>query len=108
MLGGEQSSHIEAVGFEMYLTVIAGRSPLRKMKGEEDKPAHAGAGVSILGISVRIDSSYIPEENQRLRIAKRSSPAPRTRPRLADVRAELQDRYGEAHRVSGPEPAGCW
>ena len=67
MLGGEQSGHIEAIGFEMYTTML--EEAVRKIKGEEEKPAHAGTAIN-LGISVRIDSSYIPEENQRLRMYK--------------------------------------
>jgi transcription-repair coupling factor (superfamily II helicase) len=62
------------------------------MKGEEDKPAHANTVIN-LGISVRIDSDYIPEENQRLRMYKRIAGA-EDQAALADVRAELQDRYG--------------
>lgn len=91
MLGGEQSGHIEAVGFEMYTSML--EEAVRKMKGEEEKPAHAGTSIN-LGISVRIDSSYIPEENQRLRMYKRIAGA-EDAAALADVRAELQDRYGE-------------
>ena len=90
MLGGEQSGHIEAIGFEMYTTML--EEAVRKMKGEEDKPAHANTVIN-LGISVRIDSDYIPEENQRLRMYKRIAGA-QTQADLADVRAELQDRYG--------------
>ncbi len=90
MLGGEQSGHIEAIGFEMYTTML--EEAVRKMKGEEDKPAHAGTAIN-LGISVRIDSDYIPEENQRLRMYKRIAGA-EDFAALADVRAELQDRYG--------------
>lgn len=91
MLGGEQSGHIEAIGFEMYTSML--EEAVRKIKGEEDKPAHAGTSIN-LGISVRIDSSYIPEENQRLRMYKRIAGA-EDLATLADVRAELQDRYGE-------------
>ena len=90
MLGGEQSGHIEAIGFEMYTTML--EEAVRKMKGEEDKPAHAGVSIN-LGISVRIDATYIPEENQRLRMYKRIAGA-EDFAALADVRAELQDRYG--------------
>jgi len=95
LLGGEQSGHIEAVGFELYTSML--EEAVRKMKGEEEKPAHAGTSIN-LGISVRIDSSYIPEENQRLRMYKRIAAA-EDMTALADVRAELEDRYGEA-----PEP----
>jgi transcription-repair coupling factor (superfamily II helicase) len=91
MLGGEQSGHIEAVGFEMYTSML--EEAVRKMKGEGEKPAHAGTSIN-LGISVRIDSSYIPEENQRLRMYKRIAGA-EDEAALADVRAELQDRYGD-------------
>jgi transcription-repair coupling factor (superfamily II helicase) len=66
---------------------------VRRIKGEEERPAHAGTAIN-LGISVRIDSSYIPEENQRLRMYKRIAGA-EDAAALADVRAELQDRYGE-------------
>jgi len=90
MLGGEQSGHIEAIGFEMYTTML--EEAVRKMKGEEEKPAHANTVIN-LGISVRIDSDYIPEENQRLRMYKRIAGA-QTQADLTDVRAELQDRYG--------------
>jgi transcription-repair coupling factor (superfamily II helicase) len=89
MLGGEQSGHIEAIGFEMYTTML--EEAVRKMKGEEEAPAHATTTIN-LGISVRIDSDYIPEENQRLRMYKRIAGA-QTQADLADVRAELQDRY---------------
>jgi transcription-repair coupling factor (superfamily II helicase) len=91
MLGGEQSGHIEAVGFEMYTTML--EEAVRRIKGEEERPAHAGTAIN-LGISVRIDSSYIPEENQRLRMYKRIAGA-EDAAALDDVRAELQDRYGE-------------
>jgi len=90
MLGGEQSGHIEAIGFEMYTTML--EEAVRKMKGEGDAPAH-GSTVINLGISVRIDESYIPEENQRLRMYKRIAGAT-DYAALNDVRAELQDRYG--------------
>ncbi len=90
MLGGEQSGHIEAIGFEMYTTML--EEAVRKIKGEADKPAHAGTTIN-LGISVRIDSDYIPEENQRLRMYKRIAGA-EDHATLTDVRAELQDRYG--------------
>lgn len=90
MLGGEQSGHIEAIGFEMYTTML--EEAVRKIKGEQDKPAHANTILN-LGISVRIDSDYIPEENQRLRMYKRIAGA-EDQATLADVRSELQDRYG--------------
>ena len=91
MLGGEQSGHIEAIGFELYTSML--EEAVRKMKGEADRPAHAGTAIN-LGISVRIDASYIPEENQRLRMYKRIAGAENDAA-LNDVLSELKDRYGE-------------
>jgi transcription-repair coupling factor (superfamily II helicase) len=90
MLGGEQSGHIEAIGFEMYTTML--EEAVNKMKGEGDKPAHPTTMLN-LGISVRIDADYIPEENQRLRMYKRIAGA-LDQATIDDVRSELHDRYG--------------
>lgn len=89
MLGGEQSGHIEAVGFEMYTSML--EEAVAKLKGQE-KPEHITTQLN-LGISLRIDESYIPEENQRLRVYKKIAGA-QDEATLADVRAELEDRYG--------------
>jgi transcription-repair coupling factor (superfamily II helicase) len=89
MLGGEQSGHIEAVGFEMYTGML--EEAVAKLKGEE-KVEHLTTQLS-LGIALRIDESYIAEENQRLRMYKRIAGAT-TEGALADVQAELEDRYG--------------
>jgi transcription-repair coupling factor (superfamily II helicase) len=89
MLGGEQSGHIEAVGFELYTSML--EAAVKEMKGEtsEERPATA----LNLGIPLRIDESYVPEENQRLRLYKKIAGAA-TDQALAEVRAELEDRYG--------------
>jgi len=89
LLGGQQSGHIEAIGFEMYTTML--EEAVRKLKGEAS-PDHVSVQLN-LGISLRIDSDYIAEENQRLRMYKRIAAAESERA-LADVRAELLDRYG--------------
>ena len=90
MLGGEQSGHIEAVGFEMYTSML--EEAVSEMKGEEH-PRAAGTR-STSASSLRIDESYIAEENQRLRIYKRIAGA-QDDAALDDVRAEMEDRYGE-------------
>jgi transcription-repair coupling factor (superfamily II helicase) len=90
MLGGEQSGHIEAIGFEMYTTMLEEAVSRLKGEGREERPQ-----VTVnLGISLRIDDSYIAEEGQRLRMYKRIAGA-ETPAALTEVRAELQDRYGE-------------
>jgi transcription-repair coupling factor (superfamily II helicase) len=90
MLGGEQSGHIEAIGFEMYTTMLEEAVSRLKGEGREERPQ-----VTVnLGISLRIDDTYIPEEGQRLRMYKRIAGA-ESMSALTEVRAELEDRYGK-------------
>ena len=89
LLGGEQSGHIEAVGFELYTQML--ERAVREMKGEA-APDEAEIQLN-LGLNIRIPAEYIPEENQRLRMYKRVAGV-ETESQLTDVAAELQDRYG--------------
>jgi transcription-repair coupling factor (superfamily II helicase) len=90
LLGGEQSGHIEAIGFELYTQMLD--RAIREMKGEA-APEEAEMQLN-LGLNIRIPAQYIPEENQRLRMYKRVAGV-ETASQLSDVAAELQDRYGE-------------
>ena len=90
LLGGEQSGHIEAIGFELYTQMLD--RAVREMKGE-------GASEELetqlnLGLNIRIPVEYIAEENQRLRMYKRVAGV-ETESQLKDVSSELRDRYGE-------------
>ena len=67
LLGGEQSGHIEAIGFELYTQMLD--RAVREMKGEA-APDEAETQLN-LGLNIRIPVDYIPEENQRLRMYKR-------------------------------------
>jgi transcription-repair coupling factor (superfamily II helicase) len=64
---------------------------VKEMKGEssEERPVTQ----LNLGMSLRIDESYVPEENQRLRLYKKIAGAV-SETALAEVRAEMEDRYG--------------
>jgi transcription-repair coupling factor (superfamily II helicase) len=89
LLGGQQSGHIEAVGFELYTTML--ERTVRELKGEirEETPE---AQLN-LGLNIRIPADYIAEENQRLRMYKRVAGV-ETEGQLTDVAGELGDRYG--------------
>jgi transcription-repair coupling factor (superfamily II helicase) len=90
LLGGQQSGHIEAVGFEMYTTML--EQMIRELKGENVvEPLDTALN---LGLNIRIPAEYIAEENQRLRIYKRTA-AVEDEKQLSDVASELRDRYGE-------------
>jgi transcription-repair coupling factor (superfamily II helicase) len=89
MLGGEQSGHIEAVGFELYTSML--EAAVKELKGEdaEERPTTQ----LNLGIALRIDESYVPEENQRLRLYKKIA-GTQSAAAINEIRAELEDRYG--------------
>jgi transcription-repair coupling factor (superfamily II helicase) len=89
LLGGEQSGHIEAIGFDLYTQML--EQAVREMKGEAEPQPQAQLN---LGLNIRIPADYITEENQRLRMYKRIAGV-ETERQLIDVEAELKDRYGE-------------
>src|SRR5215831_8853666 len=89
LLGGEQSGHIEAVGFDLYTQML--EQAVREMKGEAEPQAVAQLN---LGLNIRIPADYITEENQRLRMYKRIAGVESER-QLSDVAAEIRDRYGD-------------
>ncbi len=89
LLGGEQSGHVEAVGFELYTTML--ERTVRELKGE--MPEDVPEAQLNLGLNIRIPSDYIAEENQRLRMYKRVAGV-ESESQLEDVAGELGDRYG--------------
>ena len=89
LLGGEQSGHIDAVGFEMYLKLL--EDTIRELRGEEIED-EARATVN-LRVDLKIDEGYIADMNQRLTVYRRIASA-RSEPELETVLDELRDRYG--------------
>ena len=89
LLGGEQSGHIEAVGFDMYMKLL--EQTIKELKGEELED-EIRANVN-LRVDLRIDETYIPDMNQRLAVYRRMA-AVRTSPELDRLMDEVRDRYG--------------
>ena len=89
LLGGEQSGHIEAVGFDMYMKLL--EQTIKELKGEEIED-DVRATVN-LRVDLRIDESYIPDMNQRLTVYRRMA-AVRSEAELDRVLEEVRDRYG--------------
>jgi transcription-repair coupling factor (superfamily II helicase) len=89
LLGGEQSGHIEAIGFEMYLKLL--EETVRELKGE---PVEEDLRAALnLKVQLRIDEQYIPDVNQRLTVYRRLA-STRTGEALEAVLEEVRDRYG--------------
>ena len=89
LLGAQQSGHIEAIGFDMYLKLL--EETVRELKGE---PAEDDQRAAVnLGIDLRIDEDYVAETNQRLSLYRRIAAA-RDEAALGAVLEEVGDRYG--------------
>jgi transcription-repair coupling factor (superfamily II helicase) len=89
LLGGEQSGHIEAVGFDTYVKLL--EQTVRELKGEEIED-EVRARVN-LNVDVRIDETFIPDMNQRLAVYRRVA-ATRNEAALNGILDEVADRYG--------------
>lgn len=91
MLGAQQHGHMEAVGYEMYLKLLA--EAVNEQKGLA--PAAEDAECLIdLQISAHIPESYIASAAGRLEMYRRIADI-RTMDDSLDVYDELIDRYGE-------------
>ena len=89
LLGGEQHGHIEAVGYDTYVRLL--EESVRELKGEEI-PLEIHATLN-LGLEIRIPTTYIADEAQRLRSYKRIADIT-DEERGQRILDELADRYG--------------
>jgi transcription-repair coupling factor (superfamily II helicase) len=89
LLGGEQSGHIDAVGFEMYTKLL--EETIRELRGEEIED-DSRATVN-LRVDLKIDEDYIQDMNQRLMVYRKVASA-RTRQELDSTMDGIRDRYG--------------
>ena len=98
LLGGEQSGHIDAVGFEMYMKLL--EETVRELKGEEIED-DVRATVN-LRVDLKIDDGYIPDMNQRLMVYRKVAAA-RSESEL-DATLEEVARPLRRRRRLGAEP----
>jgi transcription-repair coupling factor (superfamily II helicase) len=90
LLGGNQSGQISAVGFELYNELL--EEAIQQLKGEE--PTAQVEPEIKLGIPAFIPEEYVKDPNQRLVLYKKLTQAENLDD-VADVAAELTDRYGK-------------
>ena len=89
LLGAEQHGQIEAVGFDLYLRLL--EQSVRELKGE---PVEEELDpVITVDVTAHLPERYVPEPGERLGLYKRLAGL-RTLEELAEVRAELRDRFG--------------
>jgi transcription-repair coupling factor (superfamily II helicase) len=89
LLGGEQSGHIDTVGFELYMKLL--EQTVRELKGE-DVEDDLRATLN-LGVDLRIDETYVADMNQRLMLYRKVA-ASRQEEEIDHVLDEAVDRYG--------------
>ena len=92
LLGAQQHGHMEAVGYDMYLKLLADAVENEKAGRKEDLPETEC--LIDLQVSAHIPDSYISENAQRLSVYRRIADI-RTMEDSLDVYDELIDRYGE-------------
>ncbi|PYP31107.1 MAG: hypothetical protein DMD47_07950, partial [Gemmatimonadetes bacterium] len=93
LLGGEQSGHVQAVGFDTYLRWLQETvEALKTGEGEEGR----GKGIApevILDLPAHLSDDYVPDDAARLdlyrRLARAEQPC-----EIEAVREELRDRFG--------------
>jgi transcription-repair coupling factor (superfamily II helicase) len=89
LLGGEQSGHMDSVGFELYMKLL--EQTVRELKGEELED-EVRATVN-LRVDLKIDEAYVPDMNQRLMLYRKVAAA-RTEDEIDRILDEAGDRYG--------------
>ncbi len=92
LLGDEQSGHVAAIGFELYVSLLDDAVAELQAAGEDD-----GAGEAPVRLDVDVDAylpaDYVPFEAAKIDIHRRLAGA-RQAGELRALRDELRDRFG--------------
>jgi transcription-repair coupling factor (superfamily II helicase) len=95
LLGDEQSGHVAALGFELYMQMLDEAVRGLEPDGEEEAPEPVRLDVNV---DAYVPADYIPYEQAKVEVHRRIAGA-RDVGELAELRAELADRFGDP-----PEP----
>jgi transcription-repair coupling factor (superfamily II helicase) len=93
LLGDEQSGHVAALGFELYMQMLD--EAVRSKRGDAEEPEPVRLDVDV---DAYVPADYIPYEQAKVDVHRRIAAA-RDVPELDELAAELEDRFGPA-----PEP----
>ncbi|HEX2273915.1 MAG TPA: TRCF domain-containing protein, partial [Acidimicrobiales bacterium] len=89
LLGATQSGHIAAVGYDLYVQMVA--EAVAEVKGEELRPP---AEIKLdLPVDANLPTDYVAREEQRLEAYRRLAVVT-TQAEVDDIAAEWLDRYG--------------
>jgi transcription-repair coupling factor (superfamily II helicase) len=95
LLGGEQSGHVAAIGFELYVSMLV--EAVAALAGSSSDEAPDPVRVDV-PVDAYVPGDYVPYEAAKIEIHRRVSGA-REIARLIVLREELEDRFGPI-----PEP----
>jgi transcription-repair coupling factor (superfamily II helicase) len=94
ILGGEQSGHMAAVGFDLYSRLLAEAVEETKARRDDRPPVvEPPQAVVDLPVEAHLPDTYVPETAQKLELYRRLARA-RTAGDLAAFRQEVTDRFG--------------
>ena len=91
ILGAQQHGHMENVGYDMYLKLLA--EAVREEKGEENISSEIDCLIDV-NVEAHIPDRYISNTSQRIDVYRRIADI-RTVADSEDVKDELRDRFGE-------------
>jgi transcription-repair coupling factor (superfamily II helicase) len=93
LLGDEQSGHVAALGFELYMQMLD--EAVRGMAGEGEEAEDWGEPVRLdVNVDAYVPADYIPYEQAKVEVHRRIAGA-REVADLEELRAELADRFGD-------------
>jgi transcription-repair coupling factor (superfamily II helicase) len=93
LLGAEQSGHIAAIGFDLYLEMLA--EAVAELRGEE--PPERIEPVLELRLAAHLPAAWVDEPTLRFSVLRRIAGA-RDAAAVAALRGELADRFGPPPR----------
>jgi transcription-repair coupling factor (superfamily II helicase) len=97
LLGDEQSGHVAAIGFELYVSLLEEAVEQLRAAGEEGAAAEAPVRLD-LDVDAYLPADYIPFETAKIDVHRRIAGSRQPGP-LRALRDELRDRFGPV-----PEP----
>jgi transcription-repair coupling factor (superfamily II helicase) len=97
LLGDEQSGHVAAVGFELYVALLDDAVAALRAGGEDGATADAQVRLDV-AVDAYVPADYVPFEAAKIDVHRRVAAA-REPGELRALRDELRDRFGPV-----PEP----
>ena len=109
LLGGEQSGHIEGVGFDLYVRMVG--EAVQQFKGERARRRSADVKID-LPVDAHLPHEYIGVERLRLEMYRKLAEARRRRParrgRRRDDATATASRRRRSPTCSRWPGSGCW